>query len=317
MNNATDNEERLIHYNNIINELQELLYFHYGEERVDIKKKKDLLSAPFEEGVITTTIIIYTPELTIKNENNNTHTLYDVYVKLNLNENGILIGNFTITRTTFSNKEISNYYMHSHVRKEDFLKWGDPCLGTNVIKNTIIILNTYFNIDSWVIFLYELDTFLTVESISGVPYIRMSKLDDVNNDDILYDYYYEFGILNNFENGFIKYLIEKDLLSFYCINDIYYLNYSFEKLKNLISYHLINFYNLYFKDILKEDIFINKYFLNKVNINTSINNERDSIVIFKEKRIKLKNLNKKNISYILKNSNLFRIIYKINLIMSL
>lgn len=317
MNNATDNEERLIHYNNIINELQDLLYFHYGEERVDIIKKENLLSAPFREGVVTTTIIIYTPELIIKNENNNTHTLYDVYVKLNLNENGILIGNFTITRTTFSNKEIKNNYMHSHICRDDFLKWGDPCLGTNVIKNTIIALNTSFNIDSWAIFLYELDTFLTVESLSGTPYIRMSKLNDVVNEDVLYDYYCKSHALNNFENGFIKYLIEKDILSFYFINDIYYLNYSFEKLKNLISYHLINFYNLYFKDILREDIFINEFFNVTGFTNNSIYDKKVSIIIFKGKKIKLKNLDIENTNYILKNNRLFRIIYKINLILSL
>lgn len=129
-----------------------------------------------------TNIIVYYPEITLTNEYKEEHTIYDVYIKIQLREHRIT--NFTINRSTYSKTEILSGYIHSHTAhrnirtySSDFREYTDMCLGTGPIRTT---LDTLRNIDCPIemigLFCQELDNYLKVESLAGGPYIKMSVL---------------------------------------------------------------------------------------------------------------------------------------------
>lgn len=129
-------------------------------------------------------VIIYYPEITVTNEYDSKHTIYDVYIKVQISGNRIL--NFTINRTTYSISEIKSGYIHSHTASRrlisfnsDYRQYSNMCLGAGPIKST---LNTLASKEREVpieivgLFCQELDNYLKTESLQGGPYIRMSEL---------------------------------------------------------------------------------------------------------------------------------------------
>ena len=129
-------------------------------------------------------VIIYYPEITVTNEYNSKHTIYDVYIKVQISGNRIL--NFTINRTTYSISEIKSGYIHSHTASRrlisfnsDYRQYSNMCLGTGPIKSTLHTLASTERevpIEIVGLFCQELDNYLKTESLQGGPYIRMSEL---------------------------------------------------------------------------------------------------------------------------------------------
>lgn len=130
-------------------------------------------------------IIIYYPEITVTNEYNSKHTIYDVYIKVQIGGNRIL--NFTINRTTYSISEIKSGYIHSHTASRNLIsfnnsnyrQYSNMCLGTGPIKSTLKTLASKERevpIEIVGLFCQELDNYLKTESLQGGPYIGMSEL---------------------------------------------------------------------------------------------------------------------------------------------
>ncbi len=75
------------------------------------------------------------------------------------------------------------------IPKDDLTVFQDPCLGTGPIKDTIHSLQSAFSEGfdeiKWMLFCEELSRYVTVESLSGVPY---RHLEEVNINSNLRDY---------------------------------------------------------------------------------------------------------------------------------
>lgn len=124
-------------------------------------------------------VIIYYPKVTVENEYNQKHTIYDTYVKVILQHYRITA--FYLNRAAYTTEEIAVGYVHSHTPhrnlRTEYPIYSRVCLGTGPISNTISNLNTpNFDMDLVGLFCQELDNYLQVESLVGGPYIKMSTI---------------------------------------------------------------------------------------------------------------------------------------------
>ena len=111
------------------------------------------------------------------------HTIRGLYVRIIIRPTGEIVGLFNIGRSIYTEAEVKAGYVHSHVpsRSPDHLNvFNTPCLGTGPIKSTISILNKEFDENQWLLFCRQLDQYVHTESLIGVPYIRMSRVGEIN-----------------------------------------------------------------------------------------------------------------------------------------
>lgn len=142
---------------------------YFGEENVDATNDVD--------------VVVYFPEITIQNENGESHNILDTYVKFGISDAGTFRGEISLVRTTYDNLEFNAGYVHSHVPiLREHPKFLRMCLGTGPINRTISHLITAYNKVSWELFCAELEELLKVESLSGGPYIRISRIKNYTNN---------------------------------------------------------------------------------------------------------------------------------------
>ena len=120
-------------------------------------------------------ILIWFPEVTITNERNNSRLLKDIYVKLTVSPTGSLVGVMEMARSTLSMEEYVSGYAHSHLRSIDTV-FRSPCFGSGPIVFTMGNLNSASSEDKWMLLCREIELYVGTESISGVPYHRMSNI---------------------------------------------------------------------------------------------------------------------------------------------
>jgi hypothetical protein len=221
-------------------EVKEILEEFFTEERVDFQNLlsfEDFKTIVEEKNNVpitlfgsTITILIYYPEITITNEYNRSTTIKDVYIKLNIDYSGKLINSFYINRATYTIKEYTSCYVHSHAPRLDKSNptiFRTMCLGSGPIIRTINNLINNFNKDFWKLFCFELHKYLQTESISGGPYIRLENIGTNNSSN-----YYSYGLsyINDYDTNlftkeqlkdFYKYVINSKKLIFNYINEQY------------------------------------------------------------------------------------------------
>lgn len=137
---------------------------YYGEDRVDLQDDK---------------ILVHFPRVTVSNENDRSVDITELYVKVQLNNSGLLIGTFTLNRTEYTIEQWYSSYLHSHVHslnKSNLSEFKTPCLGSGPIKDTCLTLNSSFDEDIWNLFVFELDKYVQTESVSGIPYMYLEKI---------------------------------------------------------------------------------------------------------------------------------------------
>lgn len=140
-------------------------------------------------GYIISIVILF-PHITITNSKGNSHEIEDLIVnvplrKFNIGSGSIVWGPSTIegTRATLDYKEWFVGYEHSHLptnKSENFstvFYLSEFCLG----KNTEIInqqedLFIKYSPESFELFLWTLNSFVSWESLEGVPYISINKI---------------------------------------------------------------------------------------------------------------------------------------------
>ena len=221
-------------------EVKEILEEFFTEEKVDFQ---NLLSfegfktiVEEENGVSpylfdpAVTVLIYYPEITITNEYNRSTVIKDVYIKLNVDYSGKLINSFYINRATYTIKEYTSNYVHSHaprLDKSNPTMFRTMCLGSGPIIRTIANLQNKFNKDFWELFCFELHKYLQVESLSGGPYIRLENIGTNNSSN-----YYNYGLtyIDSYDTNlftkeqlkdFYKYVINSKKLIFNYSNEQY------------------------------------------------------------------------------------------------
>jgi hypothetical protein len=71
--------------------------------------------------------------------------------------------------------------MHSHAYSgisKTSRDWRSMCLGSGPLVTTTHTLKNSYDLDIWRLFCIELDEYLKVESVAGIPYIRMNRVGD-------------------------------------------------------------------------------------------------------------------------------------------
>lgn len=230
--------ERL--YNQVMEkplQILEIFKDFFGEDRVDLQGYPDLETIKqaynhtptLEElrGVIqrySGFILVKFPYVKITNEYNKSTDIFDLFAKVNILLDGRMSGNFLLNRATYTTLHMSNNYMHSHVSNipfDDFTQFQRPCTGTGPINSTMYTLSEGFDEDIWRLFCLELDKYVHVESIAGVPYHRLETLSQYENRGN-----FSIGLRGNFPAighgyftrprvaDFIKCIIDKKILKF-------------------------------------------------------------------------------------------------------
>lgn len=227
-------------------------------------------------------IIIKFPEVTIKNENGRTHLIRDLFAKKIINLNGKSIKNFTLSRSTFSTIEVKKGYIHSHISPSNMSTlhgpvWGDPCLGQGPINASqralISIGDTTTPEDlfsSYLLFFTDLNNYVKVESLRGIPYIKMEMLSTLSKstkfysncffktivslDELMLEISKNYGSSNTdtLEKLNMKELVKKFIINFIKNVDLKYayLNGVIRPAYNLIEFNkvvtreFINYYNV-------------------------------------------------------------------------
>lgn len=296
--------------NENVNAVYSIFKDFFGEERVDLQKNLD--SDEME-------IIIYFPKVTVTNEYDKSINITQLWVKVHISEHGTIIGVFEMLRSEYTMAQLVSGYSHSHINTRDqynIKRWGKPCLGSGPIRNTIISLTENFNKEIWELFCYELSKYVTVESISGVPYIRLENVglpkggivelpftsDNIDLDCTVDSYGEIYPIIKNF----ISYIIEKRPFNFNFINGSYGIAMTDKEKLITLSNLFIEYYNslpshdkctinndTLFAFILCKGKFINGYLYytndSPFNENTStmLSYEGTELLKFKGKSIKL------------------------------
>lgn len=221
-----------------IEKIVDILADYYGEDKVDI----------YPHDADKSRILIYFPRVTVTNENNRSTEITELYVMLSIDNNGLLIGSFLLNRSEYSTNEWASDYMHSHVcgiNKANLSEFSHPCLGSGPIRGTCCSLNTAFDEDLWRLFSLELDRYVHTESIVGVPYRYLER---INKPSYTIMYYNKHTWIKpeNMDSGvfrrFIPYLIRKRPFSF-GFNRRYYIADSYNNMIVKMSNTFIEWYN--------------------------------------------------------------------------
>lgn len=136
----------------------------FGEENVDLQGQ---------------TMLIHFPEVKVTNEHDRSVDITHLWVKVKLSLDGTIDGYFQMMRSELTLEQFESGYSHSHihaVNTGNFHRWSDPCLGNGPIRNTIASLSTQFSEEMWNLFCLELSKYVTVESLTGVPYMYLERI---------------------------------------------------------------------------------------------------------------------------------------------
>lgn len=120
-------------------------------------------------------VYIHYPTLEIKNSLGQTHTIHDLVIRFSLQNDTVICG-LQGMRYSWTPEELSNYYSHSHlnIRIE---KFQDFCLGGGSnFKTFFDNLQKVNSTEEFELFLIQLESYLSWESLEGTPYISISKL---------------------------------------------------------------------------------------------------------------------------------------------
>ena len=174
----------------------------------------------FFKQTINIIVIFRMKNVTITNERGENHLIPSIFARFRLNLGGVLIDRFRICRNEFTFKEAVVNYIHSHVScgymniEEPVVKWGDPCLGNGPIRRSKDMFYTIpsYNVDEFYpamsLYLNDIMEFMKVESLTGIPYIYLNKIKQVDTSGNGYRII-ECYKLYNYIHGNIDYYFDK------------------------------------------------------------------------------------------------------------
>lgn len=181
-------------------------------------------------------ILVHFPEVRVSNENDKFVDIKELYARVRIANNGTIIGTFGLFRADYPLSHIFADYAHSHISgiTTDVDGFKSPCLGNGPIISTISSLARECDLNFWMLFCRELDTYVTVESLTGGPYRRLENItgtrklravsecfSSMNHSRKLMNYYRftEFPIEDLKE--FIKYMLEQQAIKIGFSNNSY------------------------------------------------------------------------------------------------
>ena len=125
-------------------------------------------------------ILVWWPSVTVTNEHDKSILIRDLYAKVTIDINGNIpyqCAGFLLNRATFTYDQFISRYIHSHIPPfSEVPHFSRPCLGTGPLNQTVLELKNNSDSLTWMLFCQELSLYVTVESLHGVPYIRLESL---------------------------------------------------------------------------------------------------------------------------------------------
>ena len=130
-------------------------------------------------------IVLYFPTVLIKNRDNNSHNIKDLFVLIPLDilNNNLYIDGIRGTRMTISYAEYCSHYLHSHLSvylhgNTDYIpSFTSFCTGSGEINMYQADINSEgFTVNKFIPYLLQILTLVSYESIEGTPYRRMRDI---------------------------------------------------------------------------------------------------------------------------------------------
>ncbi len=201
-------------------------------------------------------ILVHFPHVRVTNENDRFVDINNLWIKVGIKVSGAGIGYFTVNRSEYELSHMIADYMHSHVSGipfNDFTKFKSPCLGSGPIISTVATLSVGYDEAIWQLFCLELDKYVRVESISGVPYRYLENIgtgDGTTNGET--DFSMQSTTFNDYNTifskedmkDFVRHLIRNKKLKFNFIRGNYGFAMSYLDYRILISNEFIKWYNM-------------------------------------------------------------------------
>lgn len=150
------------------------------------------------------TPVILFRNITISNSVKLEHNIKNLFVFIPIKSN-LKIGIIEGTRSSISEKEFISGYIHSHLIREDFTyKYNKPfnptpfCLGESEMLDlkTEMLSNKVFDMDLFRLYIMCLKTFVSWESIEGVPYNYIKNIISNSNESINDSEFINISIVN-------------------------------------------------------------------------------------------------------------------------
>ena len=200
-------------------------------------------------------ILIYFPTVRITNEYDKYVDIRDLWLKVPFNWQGKGKGYFGVNRSNYPLNQFQYSYMHSHVAsipRGNFENFQTPCTGRGPINSTLSTLAIGYDEAIWQLLCLELDRYVRVESIDGVPHRRLENIpapemgdarDKFSMQALVGTVHYNTVFGKEQFKPFIKYLLKTKKLRFNYSNGSYGLGMSFIDTVVLISNEFISWYN--------------------------------------------------------------------------
>lgn len=200
-------------------------------------------------------ILIYFPTVRITNEYDKYVDIRDLWLKVPFNWQGKGKGYFGVNRSNYPLNQFQYGYMHSHVAsipRGNFENFQTPCTGRGPINSTLSTLAIGYDEAIWQLLCLELDRYVRVESIDGVPHRRLENIpapemgdarDKFSMQALVGTVHYNTVFGKEQFKPFIKYLLKTKKLRFNYSNGSYGLGMSFIDTVVLISNEFISWYN--------------------------------------------------------------------------
>ena len=284
-------------------------------------------------------VIVRFPRVTVTNEHNNSIDITELYAKVSIDCNFCEPIVLKMMRTEYSLEQWASGYSHSHISGlcADSGDWKRPCLGSGPLVDTrdkVTISNITIDerLEYLGLFCYELDKYVRVESIEGIPYNRLESVGLGDSKIVLgnnaVDWYYSRGTTKLILEDFYKYFISEYDFKFSYINGQYIVGESLPRLLMKMSQHFAVWYNKegyskYKKSL--SDLSVNilvKYKISNEQIYTgdrrinqayidAINAENREMLVFKGKPVILRIYGsaKSSSELYLLNANIFDLFY--------
>lgn len=179
----------------IIDDIYQQFKDYFGEDKVDLQvydpdDSRRIKIERYTPARGDFLILVYWPTVTVTNEYDNSIDIWDLYSLTIVNSGGKLCTTPSFIRSTYDRIQWNSDYMHSHIRsigKSQLSYFKSSCLGSGPINRTIARLkgtsypgltstSDYLDMNIWKLYCWELDKYVTVESIAGVPYKKLSQL---------------------------------------------------------------------------------------------------------------------------------------------
>lgn len=172
----------------IVKSIYQQFVDYFGEDKVDLQNynsaKFKITSWEITDNHFNSNdwvIIVHWPVVKVSNEFDESVEIWDLYAITIISSLGDLRGKPYFNRSTYDRVQWVSDYAHSHlsgINKNNLKEFRPSCLGSGPINGTIRRLHgtDYTDLDIWNLYIWELDKYVHVESISGVPYRKIRNI---------------------------------------------------------------------------------------------------------------------------------------------